>query len=60
MFVANKFVIPGRAMRKHREGKGTQVVSTARCLIPGSPSLAPRAERAMLAGDDNAIWMVKT
>ena len=37
-------VIPGRAMRKHREGKGTQVSRP-----PGSPSLGA----SRLAGDDS-------
>src|SRR4051812_7196563 len=43
-------VIPGRALRKQCEGKGTQVVGPDPVRPPGSPSLAARIAR--LAGDD--------
>ena len=45
-------VIPGRALRQQREGKGTQVERPGVIYLSGSPSLASRP-CAMLAGDDN-------
>ncbi len=49
----NIVVIPGRATRQCREGKGTQVERERSIYPPGFPSLGPLALRAVLAGNDN-------